>query len=58
MNAGLILIFVINSIECVKRPLGYVGATGKKSFFIDKKTKQVLKKIMLLLSRMLLLLSL
>ena len=34
MNAGLILIFVINSIECVEKPLGYVDATGKKSLFL------------------------
>ena len=37
MNAGLILIFVINSIECVEKPLGYVGAIGKKSYLIDIK---------------------
>ena len=44
MNAGLILIFVINSIECVEKPLGYVGAIGKKSYLIDiTKTKQLLK---------------
>ena len=45
MNAGLILIFVINSIECVEKPLGYVGAIGKKPYLIDiKKNKATIKK--------------
>lgn len=33
MNIAVVLIFVLNSIECVEKPFGFVAANGKEKTF-------------------------